>query len=198
MLLADGVFSDQDLQDTVALLNAAEVDAQGHFTMFTLNTQQGLTVVLLMDAPGPIPGPSVAAGVETVLEGPGDLLVNYEAGGWWYEYNLPEGLMGTGTLQWTHGMDCVALAWTGLQAGSMASLSIFDVGGIQDNLNTPVLQILDAAGGWGVVETMHFDQEDRIDLSFEVVEIPAAPAWMAMLICMGSRRRRRRLRIAQS
>lgn len=192
-LLADGAFSASDLSDTQTLLQAAGIDAPGHFSLFAAETAQGLAVILLLDAVGDgAPGPSaeVALGVETLLAGGGDMLVNHDAGGWWYQYDLPAGLFGTGTLQWIHGTSCAALAWTGLEIGSTIDLSLFDVGGVQDHLDTPVLQILDATGNWSVLETVAFDQDDRIDITMEVLAIPAPATLLLAAVALGRRRRR--------
>ena len=101
LLFADGIFSATDLDATREVLQVAGIDTPGHFCLFAADTAQGLSVVLLFDAPkAGDPGDTTPAGlgVETLLNGGADMLENIDAGGWWYEYDLPEGLLGTGTL----------------------------------------------------------------------------------------------------
>jgi len=193
LLLADGVFSAADLDATRDVLQAAGIDAPGRFCLFAAETSQGLSVILLLDAPADgDPGDStpVSLGVETLLSGGDNILVNNDAGGWWYEYDLPEGLFGTGTLQWIHGTSGAALAWTGLDTLSTIDLSLFDVGGIQDTLESPVLQMLSVDGTWDIVHEVDFDGTDTIGLTMDVVTIPA-PSTLMLALCFTARRRRR-------
>lgn len=193
LLFSDGIFSATDLDATREVLQVAGIDTTGHFCLFAANTAQGLSVVLLLDAPDAgDPGDTtpVGLGVETLLNGGADMLENIDAGGWWYEYDLPEGLLGTGTLQWVHGESGAALAWTGLSAISTIDLSMFDVDGIQGALDSPVLQILNAGETWSVAHEVDFDSNDAINLTMDVVPVPA-PGMLVLAACAVRRRRRR-------
>ncbi len=193
LLFADGTFSATDLDATREVLQIAGIDAPGHFCLFAANTAQGLSVVVLFDAPetgNPGDTTPVGLGVETLLSNGGNMLENIDAGGWWYEYDLPEGLLGTGTLQWVHGESGAALAWTGLSAISTIDLSMFDVAGIQGVLDSPVLQILNAGDIWSVAHEVGFDGNDAINLTMDVIAVPA-PSVLALALCAARPRRRR-------
>jgi hypothetical protein len=194
-LFADGDFSATDLNDAHAALQSAGIDAPGYFCLFAANTAQGLSVVLLLDQPtsGLQGDPNtVSLGVESLFSGGGNMLVNHDAGGWWYEYDLPEGLLGTGTLQWVHGDSGAGIVWTGLDAISTIDLSLFDVGNVQDVLNTPVLQLLSAGDKLTVVHQVSFDNNDAIHLGMDLTAIPTPSTWLfGLCVGLGIRRRRR-------
>ena len=89
-----------------------------------------------------------------------------------------------------HGESGAALAWTGLSAISTIDLSMFDVDGIQGVLDSPVLQILNAGKTWSVAHEVDFDSNDAINLTMDVVPVPA-PSMLVLAACAVRRRRRR-------
>lgn len=193
MLFAGETFSAQDLADANATLLAAGIQTPGHFCLFAAETAQGTSVILLLDGVDePLPGdqPKLSLGVESLHQGSGTTFINNDSGGWWYEYQLPEGVLGTGTVQWIHGQSYAALAWTGFEDDTLIDLSLFDVG-LADVLEVPVLLLLSAEStGFSVAHEVDFGENGSIDLLMDLAPVPA-PGLPAMLLVLVPRRRRR-------
>tara|TARA_Y100000589_G_scaffold287699_1_gene288653 strand:+ start:17687 stop:18400 length:714 start_codon:yes stop_codon:yes gene_type:complete len=189
-----GVFSDQDLLDIHTALWDDGIETDGRVTMLGLETDDGISLVFLIDGAG-IGGDDDTASISFQTTAPigRTSWINDQPDDISDSYNGLSGKQSAwGLFTWNPLLEGDAFAWSDLQPGDglSAMFAAIEESTFTGLSSDGTFQFLTAgAGGWSVIQTASFSSANYYAFTAQVTPTPGAIALLGIAAC---RRRRRR------